>query len=257
MLTAYEVGPGITQKPLHKERVQILWRVPTGKDDGAAAEAHSFDLDADRLNSYLSTITEILPESFSMESLERDYAPMNHAGNSKVADGDDGLHHSQHESRTAEEASLYDGGPCSYDPYSLYGFNKFGHKDHIESFDESAWGIDPNEELVEVDHAVEGETHEEGHGAHELDDEHHEHEHGHEYMDTEDIHEIHGQEGEPPSEMDLKMDDDLGDGEHVHSGAHEVEHHEDHDHDHTQHEGGEDLFTDYEQQFEEASNIDQ
>lgn len=52
MLTAYEVGEGIIQKPLHKERVQILWRVPTGKDE-VAAEAGPPELDAEQLNVHM------------------------------------------------------------------------------------------------------------------------------------------------------------------------------------------------------------
>lgn len=84
MLTSYEVGKGITQKMLHKERVQILWRAPTVKEDvNGTAASHSADMDPAQLTAHLKTISEILPQ-FTKEVLESNYAPMNHAGNSKA-----------------------------------------------------------------------------------------------------------------------------------------------------------------------------
>ena len=81
---------------------------------------------------------------------------MNHAGNSKAAEEE--VHElDEREARTPEETVLYDGGRCSYDPYSLYGFGKFGDQDSTEAFNHGLWGQDAHvnehgEGVVSDDH---------------------------------------------------------------------------------------------------------
>ena len=71
---------------------------------------------------------------------------MNHAGNSKTAEFDDG-----EEPKSADERDIYLGGECTYDPYFLYGFGKFGEESFGEQFEhEEVWkGIRENKEYVE------------------------------------------------------------------------------------------------------------
>ena len=67
MLTAYEVGVGIHQQMIHKERVQVLWRMPSFLDEMKNNEVANRPKQpsADQLQVYMKTITDLVPKSFS------------------------------------------------------------------------------------------------------------------------------------------------------------------------------------------------
>lgn len=99
-----------------------------------------------KLTQYMQTISKLLPDTFSMAALEKNYAVMNHAGNSQAADVADGnsrgyTDRDPGDPKSAEEQDLYDGGKCAYDPYFLYGFSKFGEDlfDQHDTYDDY-WG---------------------------------------------------------------------------------------------------------------------
>lgn len=162
MRTAYEVGVGIEQQQIHKERVQVLWRMPSFIDEMKNNEVGNRPKEpsAEQLQVYMKTITELVPKSFSQAELLENYGVMNHTGNSKAHDVEEGLtrgynpelKEDTNDPKNAEEQDLYDGGKCNYDPYFLFGFVKFGEEESgdflldDEKDDESMWGEDDEEE---------------------------------------------------------------------------------------------------------------
>ena len=161
MLTAYEVGVGIHQQMIHKERVQVLWRMPSFLDEMKNNEVANRPRQpsADQLQVYMKTITDLVPKSFSQSELLENYGVMNHTANSRAHDVEDGETRGysepdegvQNEAKIAEEQDLYDGGNCNFDPYFLYGFAKFGDEDHhtdlmleVDEKDEE-WGVETEE----------------------------------------------------------------------------------------------------------------
>ena len=88
VLTAYEISDKLKVEPIHKERIQILWRVPSFGDE-LYENKNAIERDAeptpDALQTYLQTVSRLVP-NMNAAYLEKHFGVMNHAGNSRTHD---------------------------------------------------------------------------------------------------------------------------------------------------------------------------
>ena len=85
-LTAFETLPELIKEPVHKERIQILWRMPTFGDevrDNKEALHRAEEPTSEELENYLDGVTRSVP-GMTKDRLSKQFGLMDHNGNSRT-----------------------------------------------------------------------------------------------------------------------------------------------------------------------------
>lgn len=133
--TSYEFKDTVNVKPIHKERIQILWRA--GKPTVPHHEAVMGESDQQNQVWEKNNVTDVPPENMTdylkfigaavpgmdEKFLEAHYAFMNQAGNSAVHQhGKDGKEAPQSSGFLSETPNHQD-LTCNYDPYHMHNID--------------------------------------------------------------------------------------------------------------------------------------
>ena len=92
----------------------------------------------------IATITEILPEHFSKEFLEKEYGWLNHAGNTPTLGYGDYEETGSIKNKIRKHSGSLN---CDYDPYHMHGFDRGLSKD----LQDSGVDFDDDEEELDID----------------------------------------------------------------------------------------------------------
>jgi hypothetical protein len=168
-LTAFEVKPSMIKEPIHKERVQILWRMPTFGDELHNRQdmlQRPDEPTSEHLQSLINSVAELVP-SMNKEMLSTKFDSQDHRSNSKSFQDTLGEMEHGYLEDVHDTVDLYEGGACVYDPYFIYGFGRFGEMEFENPFDlDDLWRVHEIEHLpLDEDDPYHG------HGEHDFGDE--------------------------------------------------------------------------------------